>query len=245
MTYLIAVLAVILLLVLGYAWYRRTASRRYLETLAGVVRALRRASADEASFRPVTTRDAELLEPHEYFEATVRELEAHGLTVLGDLVEGRPDGTAAGVSRWFVDEDRTVCGWFGVIRNQTINPVMLLFSESDAGSFFATLRGASTLSVAQPPAIHRAHCEWGEGLARQLEYHRAPLSDASKAGAAALSRVESLEDAVALVSRLRRSVTSWRAGQNPAVLLDQDVRCVLEDRYEELGPKLIKFMRSA
>lgn len=215
------------------------------EELAGAVQALRHASADEARYRHFTTEDAELLEPRQHYEAAVRELDAHGFTMLGDKVEVRADGTAAGVSRWFVDGNRTVCGWFGVIRGHTINPVMLLFSESDAGSFFATLRGGSTLSVAQPPTVHKAYCEWGEGLARQLEHHHALLSQASNAGAATLRRVQSIDDAVGSVIRLRQSVTAWRARQSPTFLLNQDVRSVLEDRFEEVGPELIEFMGSA
>ncbi len=245
MTYVIAGIAALLVLALGYTWYLRAGRRRYLQTLAGAIQALRRASADEARYRPFTTEDAGLLEPREHYEATVCELTAHSFTVLGDRVEERADGSAAGVSRWFVDGSGTVFGWFGVIRGETITPVMLLFSESDAGPFFATLRGGSTLSVAQPPTIHKAYCEWGEGLDRQLEHHRALLSQASSADAAALRRVESIDDAVASVIRLRRSVTSWRARQNPTFLLSQDARSVLEDRFDELGPALIKFMGSA
>ncbi len=242
MVYIIAGVVLVVILAFGYIKYTSAGHRKYLATLAGAIQALRRVSADEARYRPFMAEDAELLEPREHYEAAVRELAGHGFTVLGDRVEERADGTAAGVSRWFVDGSGSVFGWFALIRGEPVKPVMLLFSESDSGVYFATMRGGSTLSVAQPPTIHKAHCEWDEGLARQLEHQRALLSKASNV---ALRRVESIEDAVAAVIRLRRSVTSWRARQSPALLLRLDARSVLEDRFEEVGPELIEFMSSS
>ena len=247
MTYqVVGVVAILVLLVASDLSIRMT-KRRRLERLASRVAEMRRLATQATRRRPVGPEDARLAAPHDLLEAVERELSEQGLLVLGDLVEERPDGSPAGITRWFVDPGRTVCGWFGVARTResgAINPIMMLFSEADSGEFFVTGRGASSRTLARPPSVHRTFLGWSDGLARVLEQHRAHVAQGASGGGAALRRVERIDEAVALLGRMRESTARWRASQPPAALLEEDVRLVLQERSEDLGPHLVRLMRS-
>ena len=245
MTYVIVAALAIALVAAGSELYSRTVNRKRLGPLVRGIEEMRRMATRDITRRPASPGDlaADVLPS---YEAAAREVREQGLTLLGDLVELYPDGRSAGVTRWFVDGLRTTCGWFGVTRSReagAITPAMLLFSESDSGEFFVTTRGGSRTSLAGPPFVHRTHLDWGEGLARVAERHRAEATPGS-GGRSALRRVEQLDEAVALLGRLRESGARWRASQPPADLLEADVRSVLQERFSELGPLVMKLMSS-
>lgn len=229
--------AVVVAVLIGLLLWRLSAiRRRAFEKVAEAVENMRRASLEQPRYVAVDTRDPRDAHARERFAEASRELEANGFRVLGDLMEATPDRAVTGVVAWFGDESGTICGWFGVLRGN--KPVMLLFSETASGDFFVTGRGGADLRVTQPPTLHHAHGPWEEGFTEQLRRHRDQLGQ--RPGAVELTRVQSAEEGSELVRRLRAAVTKWRAAQPPAVLLEGDVRRLLGDRYDELGPGVLR-----
>ncbi len=245
MSYVIVGLVAILLLTAGAVLRTRIRNRRQLESLATAVEAMRRAASQEITYRPPTPAEAALGDDRGLFEAAERELHEQGLTVLGDLVEEQPGGVVIGTTRWFVDPSRTVTGWFGVVRHResgAVNPTMMVFSESESGDVFLTGRGAVGRVLARPPAVHRAFYPWNERLARVLECHLLQTVQAPTGRKSALRQVEGIDEAVALVARLRETTARWRASQPRKALLEEDVRSLLQERFMDLGRPLIELM---
>jgi hypothetical protein len=220
----------------------RLVARRQLRTLAGAVAQMRRLAGQGFTYRPVIGREAPAGAEGGHFEAATRDLARHALVLLGDRVEQQADGATSGVTRWFADASGELCGWFGVVGRGgkgggMLKPVMMLFSESDADEYFVTGGGAPGLSLAQPPTVHRQDFPWADGVGAFLARHRE-----GAAAASGLRHVTGIEDAVALVKRLRDHAARWRAAQAPAVLLEGDLRAVLQDRYDDLGPGLLAIL---
>ena len=209
-----------------------------IESLTKGIDGLRKAVGHDIHYRPLAPTDPGIADLAEHFDGATTDLRNHHFTVFGDLVEDQAEGAGTRVTRWFVDESRTICGWFGVVRGRTVNPVMFLFSEAGSGTFFLTGRGAPSLAVTQPPTVHRVFCTWDVGLGTHVTTHRDQTAKLD------LRRVENVDDAVRLLTRLRDSVRAWRAEQPPLALLEQDVRAVLQRKYDELGPDLVSFMAS-
>jgi type II secretory pathway pseudopilin PulG len=245
MSYIVVAVVALVLLIAVAGLRTRSRNRRQLESLATAVEAMRRTATQEITYRPPTPAEAALGDDRGLFEAAQRELDEQRLTVLGDLVEEQPGGVVIGTTRWFVDASRTVTGWFGVVRHResgAINPTMMVFSESESGDFFLTGRGAVGRVLARPQAVHRAFYPWNEGLARVLQYHVSQTAQASSGGRSALRRVEEIDEAVALLGRLRETGARWRASQPRKALLEEDVRSLLQERFADLGRPLIELM---
>ncbi len=118
----------------------------------------------------------------------------------------------------------------------------MVFSESESGDFFLTGRGAVGRVLARPPAVHRAFYPWNERLARVLECHLLQTVQAPTGRKSALRQVEGIDEAVALVARLRETTARWRASQPRKALLEEDVRSLLQERFMDLGRPLIELM---
>jgi len=248
---LVALLAVLIVIVvflaLGEARRRR---RQYqLRSLASGIETLRRAAMRDMRRRTPGPADALTGAVQALYDTNTRELQDAGLTILGDQVEEQDDGSPMGTSRWFVDGDGgggTICGWFAAIPIKTspgkFRNLMLFFSESEAGQFLTTSRGTPELGLARPPTTHRQFVAWTEGVRRALERHLSLVDSAAGPGAA-MRRVATLDEAVALLQRLRTHIAAWRAAQPADALLEADARNVLRDRYNELGPELLEYMR--
>jgi hypothetical protein len=225
--YTIAALAAV-----GALWlWQRYKFRVACERIAGNIALMRHRSLRKTYYVPVDTRDPRDHKAQQVFADVSQDLEGAGLKVLGDLLEQNDDGTIAGVVRWFRNDDGSVCGWFGIA---THTPVMLLFSESAGGDYFITGRGTPGLSLASPPNVHRQIVRWGDGTASALQHHLALVG----AQAHDLRRVETVNDATALLARLREGAATWRAEQSQAALLEQDLRAILGDRYDRVAPRV-------
>src|SRR5437588_500366 len=133
----------------------------------------------------------------------------------------------------------------GAARRRKYRTLMLFFSESDAGQFPTTSRGAPELGLARPPTTHRQFVAWSEGVSRALERHRSLVESVAGAGAPTRSmrRVATLDDVVGLLARHRTQIAAWRAAQPADALLEADARNILRERYAELGPPLLAHMR--
>ena len=71
--------------------------------------------------------------------------------------------------------------------------------------------------------------------------HRSAI--ASAGATCELRRANDLSAAVALAGRLRTAVSDWRSSQPEDELLVQDLRSILEDRFDELGPSLLRLLK--
>jgi len=218
-----------------WLWRTSVNNRRTFEKVADGVESMRRAGLEQPRFVPVDGRDARDARARQRFADASRELETNGFVPLGELMEEKANRSAMGVLAWFRDASGTICGWFGVLRGD--KPVMLFFSETTSGEFFITTRGGADLHVTQPPTVHHAHGPWAEGFINQLRQHRDQLAQRPGAN---LTRIQSPAEGTELLRRLRASVATWRAAQPHAVLLEGDLRRILRDKYENLGPGVLK-----
>ncbi|MDE3151661.1 MAG: hypothetical protein KGL93_05390, partial [Gemmatimonadota bacterium] len=83
-------------------------------------------------------------------------------------------------------------------------------------------------------------CRWADGLARQLEVHRAQIPPDKLP---TLARISTLDDATALFARSKKAKAAWRAAQPAGALLDLDLQQILQDRYPTFGAPLQKYIQ--
>jgi hypothetical protein len=214
--------------VAGFWQWRKFQHRATCRRLAALIQSMRQKSLGDARFAPVDARDPRDHRVRRVYADISRELGESGLKALGDVFEERDDGSVGGVVSWFRTDDGLVCGWFGIAHYR---PVMLLFSESAAGDYYITGRGSPEPSLARPPVVHRAGGEWGEGAPRALQRHRALAGT----NASDLHKVATLDDAVALLQRLRTTVAQWRQAQPQEALLEADLRATLGRHYDRFA----------
>ena len=244
-TALLAVIIVIIALVASGAAKRRKRQSQ-VQSVATGIETLRHMTAREM-LRRTPGPDAALAgEQLAIDEANTHEIVDAGLNVLGDQIEEQDDGSPMGTSRWFVDGTGTICGWFGAIPVKgspgRFRTLMLFFSESESGQFLTTSRGAPELGLARPPTLHRRFIAWSEGIVRAIERHRSLIGSAAGKDAP-LRRIATLEDVVGLLGRHRTHVAAWRGAQPTDALLEADARNILRERYAELGPAVLDYMR--
>jgi hypothetical protein len=194
-------------------------------------------------YRPVAPETLAAMSGASYYDAATREIQQAGCRALGDLAEEYPDGTVTQPARWFVDGSGTACGWFAIVG---LNPaaaarqIVVLDSEAPGGEFYITSRGGTTSATATSPHHHLADCRRADGLAKQLEVHRAQIPAGQ---AAALTRIATIDDATGLFARSKQAKIDWRARQPAEALLDQDLRQILQDRYPAFGAALLAYMQ--
>jgi len=242
---LIGAIAVVVIAVIAAGAAQRRGRRAKLQSVAGGIERLRRASTRETRRRKPGPAEALSGEQLGIYEANTREMQSAGLTVVGDLIEEQDDGSPAGTSRWFVDASGEIGGWFGAVPARgsagKYRSLMLFFSEAGNGQFLTTSRGAPEIGIARPPTLHRQFVAWTEGISAAIERHRSLIE--SVAAGSTLHRVATLDDVVELLRRHRRHIAEWRAKQPPDALLEADARNILRDRYNELGPELLELLR--
>lgn len=234
-TFLIVGAVVVLLIVAFVVWQRRAVRRQAeaLEKIARGVRELRVRSRLVPTMNRVSEHGGEI--PAEFASIT-QELQGEGFRVLGDVEEIDLDGSVAGRLRWFTSADNTVWGWFGVAH--VVHPVMLLLSEDAGRGFAATIRSPHAPSTVVPPTVREFRLRWEEGLEAALAGQRAAVAAMS-----APVRVADLEGALGGLRRLKEHVTAWRAQQDPETLLEADVRNIVGDQFENLGPTVITLVQ--
>jgi hypothetical protein len=216
------------------AWRRQVRRQEEaIQSVADNIRLLRRMAGNVPRMEPVgsATQVPEGLAP------ITRELEAAGFRKLGDVVEYLPSGQAAGVTRWVVSADGRTHGWAGVTPQGP--SATLLLTEDPATGFVATLRGPDAPGVAVPPNVTQLNVPWEEGLDAALRKHGAAVADLQNP-----LRVADLSSAQASFGRLYAQVRAWRSIQDPERLLEADVRKIVRDRFDELGPTLITIVQA-
>jgi hypothetical protein len=225
----------LLLIAAGFRYFVTTRVARRLAVSIGHFRDLAMAPTRRRLAPP---DNASVRREQAAYDAFARELGALGGTTLGDWEELLPDGSVAGVTRWFIDASYQICGWFAVtVHPRGTAPSTYCISQLEPLGFVTTLRSRANRRLASPATVQSAHCSDQVALRTVLEQHRARI------GAKAV-RVTSVEDAQAMVDRLRSHVAGWRQNQDPGVLLDQDLRSVLGDHYSRFGPAISRLLRA-
>ncbi len=235
-TVVLVAAAVLLFLGVGVVLWLRSGAREFGASLDGVVQGivqLRGMAGVSPQYAPVPEEAPEAMG----LTRAEPELERTGLYAVGDLYELDRDGKPAAAVRWFVSGDGTVFGWLGL---SPAGPAMLLISEIPEVGFVTTLRGPHAPSTAAPRTVVHEQLGWDEGLDAALERHG--LAVGQMGGPLA---VEGLEGALEGMDALKAHVAEWRAAQDPAQLLEADVRRILGDRYEDLGEAVVALVRMA
>jgi hypothetical protein len=117
---------------------------------------------------------------------------------------------------------------------------MLLISEVPEVGFVTTLRAPHAPSTATPPPMAHQELGWDEGLDAALTRHHDAVTRMGEPLA-----VEGLDGALEGMDALKAHVAERRAAQDPAALLEADVRKILGDRFEDLGKAVVALVRIA
>jgi hypothetical protein len=204
---------------------RFTRRRRILSRLEANLRQLRTLAIQPLRYRRIDTPGRDLGE----LERVTPALRARDLTILGDAIEELAGQRA---TRWFVDTAGTVFGWLGIIPVRgRMEPVVALVSASAERSVLTVCAPVATPGLAQPPFVDRAAIRGPLDLAAALSAHRARMPDAAVSAT-------TLDEAIAVVDRVRARTIAWREAQAPAELVENDLRAILGKHYPRFGPPL-------
>ncbi len=234
--------SVLPLLVVGFvafalAWWR--ARSQAVGRLAESITRLRAIVSRPTNRRPAPADHPVLQRRAPQYEQFARDLASDGGVLLGDLEELNPDGSSAGVTRWFHDRTGQVAGWYAVVEHPSaVLPAMYLVTELVPTSFVVTHQSLVNRVVAAPPTILREHLQPGQPVQAVLALHRQRLPE----GATTVP-VATLDEAKASVDRLRAHIQEWRKLQDQDQLIDRDLRQVLGAQYDRVGPAVARRLR--
>lgn len=207
-----------------------------LDQVAGGIVLLRAMADTHPRFRPASPGDGHPGGPR----GVDREVEDAGFRRVGDFWEEVPRAPEEPLTTWFVHDDGTVCGWFGITQE---GPALFLVSEVDGRGWVATYRGPEAPQLARPEAIHLQAFPPSRGLGEVVGAHREACR-ALGAPPAPLSRAADADAAQNLVRRMRAHGAAWRGSQPYEALLEEDVRAIAGVRFYALGPTLMDQIRT-
>jgi len=205
--------------------------RNALARLEQKIRRLRELHGRELRYRPLEPGEDALRATLDGLDDHTAQLRAAGLEILGELVEEHESRVA---TRWFVDAARTTFGWIGMARTRGMAIPIALFASHAEDLAVYTRRVPKIPSVVMPPFIRRQDLPGATPIADALARHR------SFAGDGPWVRIDSLDDVIREMPRIRRLVIAWREAQPPVELLDADLRAILGKHYERLGAQLAR-----
>lgn len=214
--------------------------RRSVKAVADGLRTMRRLQTQVVSYVP--RRPDHTVNPvvDAMYSALISQTSALPLTTFGDFMETRVGGAARGPVRWFTDEAQTTCGWFAVLDvKKGPLPVMSLFSESAGGAFIYTVLGAANPALAHPPTLTRTRMPWTDGIAAAFERHRAEQRRVAT-DAGSWRKVANMDEAAAMLERLRLNNRTWRSAQNKQELLEADARGILGKHFAQMGAAVMQ-----
>lgn len=221
----------------GLTWWR--ARSQAIGRLADSITRLRAIVSRPTNRRPAAADHPVLVRRAAQYDQFTRDLASDGGGVLGDLEEINPDGSSAGVTRWFRDRTGQVAGWFAVVEHPSATmPAMYLVTELVPASFVVTHQSLVNRVVAAPPTIIREHLAPGQPVQAVLALHRQRLPE----GAAPV-QVQTLDEATTMVDRLRTHIQDWRRQQDRDQLIELDLRRVLGAQYDRVGPSVARRLR--
>ncbi|GMV07839.1 MAG: hypothetical protein AMXMBFR53_41140 [Gemmatimonadota bacterium] len=227
--------ALVLVLVVGFV---RSVARQSgaLTHVARGIAALRALAATHPRLSPATDQETAAQRAGEVEE----EMVVGGLRPLGAYWEYLPDGSRAGITRWFADEAGTTFGWYGLT---AAGPAQFLVSEVEGQGWAATYRGPEAPQLASPETVRMEHLTWEEGLASALARHHDACRSLG-APPARLVPVSDAEGAQNLFRRLKAHAAAWRETLAYEELLERDARSVLGGRFDELGALILQEVRT-
>ncbi|HEY1554964.1 MAG TPA: hypothetical protein VGF94_09035 [Kofleriaceae bacterium] len=201
-----------------YARFRRTIDRLEIK-----IRSLRSLGEGELTYRRVDAGAT--------LDELGAELQAAGLVVLGDAASTRDPKP----SRWFADSAGTAFGWIAVLDARWMHLHVAVVVSRRGDEVFLTRRVPASAALAEPPFLHRAEVPVAMAFAEALAHHRARVGSA-----AGLVAVHALDEATRELEQLRARTVAWRQTQDPASLLDRDLRAILGRHYPQLGERLAR-----
>jgi len=226
--------AVVLLLVVGFVRSVARQSGALSHVAKGMV-GLRALAATHPRLSPATDEEAAAQRAGEVEE----EMEAGGLRPLGAFWEHLPDGSRAGITRWYADEAGTTCGWYALT---AAGPAQFLVSEVEGERWAATYRGPEAPQLTAPETVRMEHLGWEEGLESALARHHEACR-ALGVPPARLVPVSDADGAQNLFRRLKAHVAGWRETLPYDELLERDARAILGERFDELGALIMQEIR--
>ncbi len=207
--------------------------RSRIQRLEVKIRHLRELAVRPLGYRRLEPSETALGAGLDRLTAETEQMRSLGFEILGDLIE---DSESKLATRWFVDPARTTFGWLGMIEARGMAIPVALFASHRADGAAYTRRVPRIPGLAMPPFVRR------QDVAATMDLAHALLAHNRFAGVeeGEWIRVESLDDVIREMPRVRALTIAWREAQPPADLLDQDLRAILGKHYERLGPVLAK-----
>lgn len=198
--------------------------RKQLARLETLIRDARTLALTDLTYEPVDARWMPYLDGLDV---------PGGMVALGDFVEHPAGRSPSGALRAFADPDGTTFGWLA--RAATGNgPVVAILMSATADDVYVTrhtpARGGH---LAAAPWAHTDDAPYALGLPAAIQRHAARVASAK-----GLVVVRTLEEMQAELRRVRARTIAWRQAQAPQTLLDRDLRSILGEKYDALGPRL-------
>lgn len=203
-------------------------ARRQLGDLAVQIQQLRDHARKPLSYRPVDT--GELADE---LDATTREAEQAGFTMLGDYVEESPARDGGMPMRWFIDARGTTFGWMAPFEVKGRREIVVVLMSHELASQTITSRAPKASALSRPPFVAVQHVDMTASFAETVAKHRAAANlDEDTRG---FVPVKTFDQLTHELERMRAKVIAWREGQPRDELLDADLRSLLGGQYRRLG----------
>jgi hypothetical protein len=224
-------LVLLLAIAIGVIFVLR--AKRQLGDLAVQIQQLRQHATKHLTYRAVDS--SELADD---LDATTREAEQAGFTMLGDYVEESPVRDGGMPMRWFVDARGTTFGWMAPFDVKGKREIVIVLMSHELASQTITSRAPKASALSRPPFVKVQHVDGASSFAETLAAHRAAAQlDEDTRGFVPVRTFEQLSHEL---ERMRGKVIAWREGQPRDELLDADLRSLLGAQYRRLGKAMLR-----
>jgi hypothetical protein len=218
----------VLLLAIALAVIFVLRAKRQLGSLAVQIRQLRDHARKPLTYRPVAS-----VELADELDATTRDAEQAGFTMLGDYVEESPARDGGMPMRWFIDARGTTFGWMAPFDVKGKREVVVVLMSHELASQTITSRAPKASALTRPPFVVVQHVDLTASFAETVAKHRAAAKlDEDTRGFVPVKTFDQLSHEL---ERMRAKVITWREGQPRAELLEADLRSLLGAQYRRLA----------
>jgi hypothetical protein len=228
---------VILLIAIALAVIFVLRARRQLSELAAQIRELRTHAVKPLMYRPVGS-----VELADELDATTREAEKAGYTMLGDFLEESPAREGGTPMRWFVDARGTTFGWMAPFDVKGRREIVIVLMSHELATQTITSRAPKASALSRPPFVQTQHVELGASFKETVAKHRAlaQLDDDTRG----FVPVKTFDQLSHELGRMREKATAWRENQKHDELLDADLRSLLGGQYKRLAAAMRRRLAS-
>jgi hypothetical protein len=219
---------VILLVAIAIGIIMILRARRQLAVLAAQIREMRDHAVSPVTYHPVSAPELAT-----ELEATTREAQAAGFTMLGDYLEESPVREGGMPMRWFVDARGTTFGWMAPFDTRGTREIVVVLMSHELSTQTITSRAPKASALSRPPFVDVQHVEPGTSFKDTVAKHRerAGLDDDTRG----FVPVRTFEQLSHELDRMRGKAIVWRETQPKDDLLDADLRSLLGAQYGRLG----------